>query len=329
MKKIDILAIGDIVTDAFIKLKDAEVHCNINKHDCELCVRFGDKVPFESVEECVAVGNSSNAAVSASRLGLSAALFSYIGDDAEGKKCLKELQRNGVDTRYIHAEEGKKTNYHYVLWYEVDRTILIKHEQFSYDLGKIDNPKWLYLSSLSDHSLDFHHQIGEYLEKNKDVLLAFQPGTFQMKMGVDVLRKIYKRTEIFFCNVEEAQKILKVELRDIKILLKDISRLGPNIVLITDGFAGAYAYESREEKYFSIPIYPHTPFESTGAGDAFASTIVSALALGLPIEEALMWGPINSRSVVLQVGAQKGLLPREKLEEYLKKAPENYKIERL
>ena len=47
-----------------------------------------------------------------------------------------------------------------------------------------------------------------------------------------------------------------------------------------------------------IPIYPHKQFESTGAGDAFSSTIVSALALGKTLDEALTWGPINAQSVV-------------------------------
>ena len=78
-----------------------------------------------------------------------------------------------------------------------------------------------------------------------------------------------------------------------------------------------------------MPIYPHTPFERTGAGDAFASTIVSALALGKNLLEALPWGPINSMSVVQEIGAQKGLLTLEKLEEYLKNAPADYKLRKL
>ena len=124
MKKIDILSIGDLVIDAFIKLEDATINCDIDKQNCKLCVSFGDKVPYESVEVCTAVGNGPNASVSAARLGLSSALFSYVGEDANGKDCLKELQKNRVDTRYVHMETGKKTNYHYVLWYDVDRTIL-------------------------------------------------------------------------------------------------------------------------------------------------------------------------------------------------------------
>ena len=37
-KQLDILAIGDITTDAFIKLEDAEVHCDVDKENCKLCV---------------------------------------------------------------------------------------------------------------------------------------------------------------------------------------------------------------------------------------------------------------------------------------------------
>jgi len=50
------------------------------------------------------------------------------------------------------------------------------------------------------------------------------------------------------------------------------------------------------------------------------------VALGKPLEEALLWGPINSMSVVQDIGAQKGLLSRKDLEKYLEDAPNNYKI---
>ncbi len=68
MNQLDFLALGDITTDAFIRLKEASVHCNIHKEECELCMRFADKIPYESVTVVRAVGNAPNAAVSAARL---------------------------------------------------------------------------------------------------------------------------------------------------------------------------------------------------------------------------------------------------------------------
>ena len=208
MKPTDILAIGDITTDCFIRLGQAEVHCDLGKENCKLCMDFGSKIPYESVDIVRAVGNSANASVSAARLGLNSALLTYIGDDQNGKECMEELQKNNVDTEYVRTEAGKRTNYHYVLWYEVDRTILVKHEGFSYNLGKIANPKWIYLSSLGGNSLDFHNQIAEYLEKNPDVKLAFQPGTFQMKNGTQKLERIYAKL-----NPAELKRTIDLKLR--------------------------------------------------------------------------------------------------------------------
>lgn len=327
-RQYDIVAIGDIVTDAFIKLKDAHVHNKLDDAGEELCVRFGDKIPYESVEVVKAVGNSANAAVSAARLGLSSALIATVGNDDNGKDCLAELEKNHVSTEYMHTNNEYPTNYHYVLWYGVERTILVKHAPFPYSLPvDMPAPKWIYLSSMGENSIEYHHEIAQYVAQHPETKLAFQPGTFQIKLGSEQLKDIYTHTEIFFCNVEEARRILGTQEQDISTLMKMLHEFGPRYVVVTDGINGAYAYE--DGKAWFMPIYPHTPFERTGAGDAFASTVVSALCMGKSLDEALTWGPINSMAVVQQVGAQKGLLSKDSLEDFLSKAPEDYKIKQL
>ncbi len=326
-QKIDFLAIGDIVIGAFIKLKDAEEL--VNHGTLELCVRFGDKVPYESVTEVSAVGNSPNASVCASRLGLNSALITNIGDDENGTKCLKVLENEKVNAIYVSKEIGAKTNYHYVLWYDIDRTILVKHTEFNFKLPPLPSVPWVYLSSLASNSLPYHEEIAQYLKNNPEIKLAFQPGTFQIKLGVEKLKDIYARTEIFFCNKEEAELILGLQNKDILTLSKGMQALGPKMVSISDGPNGSYLY-ANNELYFT-PIYPDIapPLDRTGAGDAFSSTVTTALILGKTPLEALSWGPINSMSVVQKIGAQEGLLTREKLEEYLKNAPAEYKTKKI
>ena len=104
-----------------------------------------------------------------------------------------------------------------------------------------------------------------------------------------------------------------------------ISALGPKITVITDGPKGAYFDDGKEMLF--MPPYPDPapPLERTGAGDAFSSTFTAALALGKTVKEAMMWAPVNPMSVVQQIGARAGLLNREQIEEYLKKAPVDYK----
>lgn len=329
-KPLDVLAIGDTTIDAFIRLKDARVHCNLNDEDCEICMRYASKVPYESVTIVPAVGNSANAAVACARLGLNSGLLASVGNDANGDTCIQTLEAEGVATTYIKKQDGVDTNYHYVLWYEADRTILIKQNEYTYTApSEIEPPKWIYLSSLGEHTLPFHQEIAAYLAAHPEVKLAFQPGTFQMKMGTDALKDIYAHTEIFFCNKEEAQNILKSQSADSKELLLALHALGPKMVVITDGPKGLTAYDGTT--YYSLPMFPDRkpPFERTGAGDATASTIVAALCLGLDLTEALTWGPVNSMAVVEEIGAQKGLLQKEALLALLASAPTEYRITKL
>ena len=191
-EQLDFVAVGDITTDAFIELKDASVNCDINRDTCMLCVRFGDKIPYESVTVIPAVGNSPNASVSACRLGLRSALATNLGDDEYGIADVKRLKAEGVITEYVRVHKGKASNYHYVLRYEEERTILVKHHEYSYELPIFEvPPKWMYLSSLGENSIPFHHDIAKYIKANPDTKLAFQPGTFQIKIGFDALRDVY------------------------------------------------------------------------------------------------------------------------------------------
>ncbi len=329
MSNIQFLGIGDMVTDAFIDLKDAAVHCNINNTSCELCVKFGQKVPYESVTEIRAVGNSINATVSASRLGLTTGVVTATGDDRFGEEARETLQQEKVITDFVYKDNRYPTNYHYVLKYGPERTILIKHAPFNYELPKEDTTiGWVYFSSIGEHALPFHHEIVKWLNDRPNTKLAFQPGTFQMKVGTEELKDIYHRTELFFCNKEEAQTILKNKTDDIKELLTGIRDLGPKYIVVTDGPKGLYAYNSSINKFYSLPMYPDIapPVERTGAGDATSSTVTAMIALGKSFEEALPYGPINSMNVVQYIGAREGLLSKEKIEEYLTKAPENYKL---
>lgn len=321
----DFVGLGDITTDAFIKLVDADVHERGDEHGRELCVRFGDKIPYKEVIVVPAVGNSPNASVSASRLGLRSSLITNIGDDDNGRDCLASLKLNHIDTSHVAIHRGEKTNYHYVLQFKEERTILIKHTEFDYKIPDLPSSRWIYLSSLAENSLPYHEEIAKYLESHPETKLAFQPGTFQIKLGAKKLKHLYKLSDLFFCNRDEAQRILETKEGDIKKLLREIHALGPKMAIITEGTKGAYTFDGKE--IWHMPMYPDPgpPVDRTGAGDSFASTFTAFLALGLETPEALRRAPINSMSVVQYTGAQEGLLTRERLEQFLENAPVDYK----
>jgi ribokinase len=328
-KKPTLVSIGDIAVDAFIRIKEAHEVCSINSETCQLCLSFANKIPYEFDEVVPAVGNSANAAVASSKLGFSSSLIAHIGKDKNGKDCLSTFKKYGVNTSHIYSHKDKRTNYHYVLWYGPERTILVKHEEFPYHLPNIKKPDWMYLSSMGSNSVSYHKDIENYLLKNPSIKLAFQPGTFQMKMGVEALKNIFARTEIFICNVEEAELITldpanavgqaQTNIKDVRILAEKIYEFGPKIVVITDGPKGSYSYDGKTLLF--IDVYPQEPaYERTGAGDAYSATFMTAIAYGENIETAMKWASVNSMNVCKFVGAQKGLLTIPEIKVYLDKA---------
>ncbi len=322
-----VISIGDIVTDAFIKLIDDQAHIIEENGEKQIAMKFGTKLPFDHAEIIEAVGNAANAAVAFARLGIDSGFVTNVGGDAHGRDMINALHKNDVKTHFVHINHDKKSNYHYVLWYKEERTILIKHEEYDYHwphLTPKETPDWLYFSSISEHAVEYHDQVSDWLDRKPDVKLAFQPGTFQMAMGTERLKRIYERTEVLILNREEAVLVGGGDHENIHNLFDCLHALGPKTVVITDGPNGAYASDGYQR--LQMPLYPDPgpPVDRTGAGDSFASTFVAALLKGNNLEGALMWAPINSMSVVQKVGAQEGLLTEEELQKFLKKAPEWY-----
>ena len=321
-------SLGDVTTDAFITLQDAKVDCILDTEECTISMRWGDKIPYEALTVVPAVGNSANAAVSTTRLGIPTAFVSFVGADSNGEACIEALEKEGVDTSYITREPGKTSNYHFVLSYEAERTILVRHEHFTYTLPNLPNDiDWLYISSLGEAAEKLHDDVVTWLEEHPKTKVVFQPGTFQMQLGYERLQTLYKKTNLFVCNKQEAQRILATDETDCRELIRMLRERGPEIVSVTDGPNGAYAFDG--DTLLFVPQYPDSapPKERTGAGDAYTSTLAAFLAKGYTLRESLERAPINAMSVVQHIGAQKGLLSAAELEIYLERAPKEYTVQ--
>ncbi len=323
----NIVAIGDVVVDAFIKLAVGEVTTNPETKEMTLSMPFGEKIPYEGLKVVAAVGNASNVAVGLARLGHKAAMLAAIGKDHYGQQILDHYAKEGVATELVRINEQLPTNYHFVLNYGAERTILVKHEDFTYEpIASVGEVGWIYFSSIGQHALSLHDDLADYLEAHPNTKLGFNPGTFQIKLGAERLKRIYARTHVLFVNREEAQHILGVQDRDLKDEFEGLHKLGPKIIAITDGPDAAYASDGKNMWKIAPYPDPKPPVSRTGAGDAFATGFMAALMSGLSTDKALTWGPVESMSVVQAIGAQTNLLTRKQLDEYLANAPASYTV---
>ncbi len=323
----DAIVLGDSCQDVFLQIgeDDAKVVCELKKEECVISFNFADKIPVTAKFDAVG-GNAANAAVSLARLGLHTALYTHIGTDRTGDRVSGELQENGIALEYVVREEGERTNYNTVLSYDGERTIFAFHHHRQYQLPALAPAKWLYVTSMKDGFESIIPSIIDYAAAN-NAKLVYQPGSLQLRLGLDVSRPLLKRTYMVVMNKEEAEHFLGIssdghDERDLmKRLLAGLRELGPEVAIVTDGGNGSYAADSSGAVH--LPVIDHIlRVDTTGAGDAYTSASAAALAQGLPLAEALRWGQMQAASVVQHVGAQAGLLHTSELELWLRDHPE-------
>lgn len=319
----DLISIGDTVIDTFVPLKEAEVFERGGEK--MLSMRFGDKIPVDPSISMVA-GNAANNAVGSARLGLKTAIYTNVGkkdDDEADHRIINKFKKEKVDVRYVVDNTNLPSNHHIVLTFKGERTILIFHQPWKFDLPDLDKTKWIYLTSLSPSFTDsnLYEQIVNYIERNNPKLM-YQPGTFQIKIGLKKNARLLSLAEVFIVNLEEAKLLLGFEMGQkvpIKKLLKGLADFGPRKVVITDGGNGSFGYDG--EKYYQIGIFKADLVEITGSGDAYATGLLAGLFHGYDLPEAMRWGAADAASVVEQIGPQAGLLTSHGMQGRLKENP--------
>lgn len=325
--KYDMLSLGPARMDVFVKLPDVDVEevCSIDRKRCVIELGFGEKIGVRGIEFAIG-GNTGNNAVGLTRLGYKAAMVGSMGDSWTDERAIAVLQKEGVDTQFIKIVPGK-SGFGVIINYQEERTILSYYPVAAdgFRVGEDVKSDWMYLTTAGEDFEGFYKEAVDWAV-NRGTKIAFNPGSRQIKMGVEKLSFAYKNTQVLFVNREEAAKLLGLEVTDIKALLAGLQKSGPKVVVITDGPAGTYAFDGG--KFWHMPIMEAPVIERTGAGDAFGSGFLAAYMQGKSLEECLKWGTVNSASVLGFIGPQAGLLTADKMQEWLVKA-ENVKVEEL
>ena len=238
------------------------------------------------------------------------AIYTILGKDEIGEDISNVFKAEGVGEKYVIWDDVHGSNVSVVLNYQGERTILVYHQPRIYSWPADFGPtNWIYYTSIGKEHASIHEPLKNYLVSNQ-VNLAFNPGTWQLKEGLEVLKPFIQASKVFAVNKDEAQKLVG-EASDIKELLKAVKNHCAGIVLITDGDKGSFAYDG--QKFYQCGLFPAKVLEKTGAGDSYTTAFVAALFYGKNIPEAMAWGAVNSASVIEQIGPQAGLLRKEQI----------------
>ena len=312
---LDLLTIGDVCIDLYMKVEGSEVSEDKDPEHPKICFYHGSKIPVKSLQSNIA-GNAVNVSLVATKLGLKAAVYSEMGDDEEADRIEKELKEEGIITDFLRRNKGAFTGIHPVIVYQGERTIFSHHEERPYCLQDWPKPKWLYYTSVGPGFETFQAELVKYIKKNPDIGIAFNPGTFHIRAGLDGLKNMLEVTHILFLNQDEAENFVgDGSLEDMHLRLQ---KLGPKLTVITAGDKGASAHDGQE--LIEIPAYEMDKpvVDKTGAGDSFAAGFISAIFHGKPLKEALHWGAISSSHIIREVGTVKGRVTKTEMEKMVR-----------
>ncbi len=313
-KPFDILTIGESLRDTFYMLDEASVSCTLKKEHCQLCLEYAEKIPVKKVIKAHAAGNAANAAVASARLGLRTATLTWIGHDSEGQDIHATLDNEKVNHDYIQVDIKFPTNEAAILSFQGEKTQLVHFQPRKYKMPELPATRCIYYTAMGNNFGTFDRELIAHIKKHK-LFFSFQPGTTHVRNGLKTIKPFLPYTNLLIVNKDEAHQIFMDGERTILNLLESFHKHGARNVVITDGKNGAYAFDGTTQ--WHMPIFPVKYYESTGAGDSFASTMTVALLQGHDIPTALRWGTANAASVVQYIGPQSGLLTTEPMQNML------------
>lgn len=338
-----VITIGSATMDVFVECDEANIVsvCSRNKNSDFMSYPYGSKIDISNFSSNVG-GGGINTACSFANLGIDTSAIFKIGNDIYSDGILEFFKSHKVNLDNIIQKDESSTGFSIILVsFQGDRTVLahrganaeIKEEEINFEA--IKEADFIYIAPLNGESNKVLEPIVEFAHAN-NTKICFNAGTTSIKRGFQHLNKILSSAHIVVMNKEEATMTTGIQVRpdtktekfsheliheDLKQMLKALKVKDYQVVVITDGNKGAYAYDG--EKFYFCEPFPSPVVSTLGAGDAFASTFCAALLrTEVNIGRALMYGSVNSASVVSKFGATEGQLSFEEIEERLRRNPE-------
>lgn len=304
--KIRILAIGAATQDVYLAGKILTAKRDVRTHDYVEQFPLGAKLELAEVHFDTG-GGATNAAVTFARQGFKVGFIGKIGHDPAGAEIMSVLRREGVATDHVAYDTKLATGYATLLLAPNGERTILAYRGASSNLKADDfairnlDADWMYISSLAGN-IDLLKRMLNHAN-NRGIQVGFNPGGAELAQ-LKKLKPLLPLVDVVIANHEEMADLFGGE--SINHILMAASRVCKFAVL-TDGAQGSYATDGnrlyRAGQYQRVKV-----IDRTGAGDAFGSGFVTAIARGQSIEDALTLASANSTSVVQKIGAKPGIL---------------------
>ncbi len=296
----DVVSIGSSLVDIFVHSDKFE----LQKADSGvlLCQKYGDKLEVDEFSVKTG-GGGSNTAVGFSRLGFRTGLVTELGQDLFANIILDELHQEYVADTMVVKEKNEKTGGSVILIGQNGGRTVMTHRGAASQLDPADlnerflaRTTWIHLASINgrQNTLERFMEIG----RNNNLPYSWNPGKAELALISQHHLNINWYPRILFVNQEEWDSLGAMQ-----------EQLAGNIplIIITAGAAGGIVVEEgKSARRFQVPQVQSV--DDTGAGDAFATGVITGIIWNWPLDNCISLGVTNAQSVIAQIGAKSGLI---------------------
>lgn len=249
-------------------------------------------------------GKGSNQAVAASILGANVYFIGKIGNDRYGQDAIKMYKNLGVRTDLITIDETIHSGISVIIIDDDGRNLISCVPGANFNLTKADIDKYeIYLkkSYLAGFQLESPLEVVDYAIRkvhSMNVMTLLDPAP-AVKLPADLFRHI----DIIKPNETEAEILTDIKVDDAVNARKAgkwFLDKGVKHVVITLGSKGAYYTNGKQSKFIESPKV--NSIDSTGAGDIFSGSLMSALACGKDMEESIIFANHAAALSVTKLG---------------------------
>jgi sugar/nucleoside kinase (ribokinase family) len=323
---LDIVSIGSGVIDHYARSKAFELKRDSHSPTgYDACLPLGAKLKMDEIVMQTG-GGATNAAVTFSHLGLKTATICRVGDDVLGKIVTDQLKSEGISTDFVQVDKKVGTGQSIILLADIGYRSILVHRGASASISRLEipwkklEPRWFYVTSLAGDLglmsliLDRAEAIG--------ASVFWNPGGNELRKGLNKLKPLIQRVDIFDVNREEAAELTDQSPRHLKKIVKSIGPLPKVALMVSDGPKGAYLHTKCCTWY--APPLPGKRVNTTGAGDALGSGFLAGFIKTCDLAVGLKVGMLNALGVITTMGAKGGILeswPNEKVLNRVKVKP--------
>ncbi len=237
-------------------------------------------------------GMTVNTIMVLSKLGLKCGTLGIIGNDSDGKFVREKIKSIDIDEVISGGETAKC--FCLITNKGQERTFVVyanKKEDNVFNkinMDYINQSKFIHLSPFFTKDMEVtFEKVVDLVDEIKGPKITFTPSATYVGYGLNKLKPILKKTEVYFSNKWEMERLN--ETKDFVYESKKLLEYGPKIVVCTLGSDGVLI--TTAEKQFKMPsVKPKKIIDSTGAGDTFAAGFLYGMIKNKTIEEAAQIG---------------------------------------